>query len=244
MSARSHEPPQLPVPYARRQAIGACGIRPRQRRQAPSGVTLIELLVTLSIATILLTLGVSGLTQVVAENKRASEVNQLAGTLNYARTEAIYRASVVSVCPIDPDNLPAEPRNPCNTSRAHDGEVQWAQGYIVYVRDTGERLRIQSPSNGVTIESGGRTKISFQDDGSAGGSNATFKVCDGRDESEDDDGRAEGVVQPRTVIVSASGRVRVAEYMNGGGEIDCSSAPAREESAGEEAPVPAPAQPS
>ena len=184
---------------------------------------MVELLVTLSIATIVLTVGISGLAQLVAQSQRASEANTLAGNLNYARAEAIYRATDVVVCPIDPDNLEAEPADPCAEIAAADGDLQWAQGYVVYVPDTGERLRLQSARNGVTIETNGRAEVHFHDDGSASGYNLTLKVCDRRDNAASDDARPQVAAQPRAVIVSAPGRVRVTDRTSDGGAIDCSS---------------------
>jgi type IV fimbrial biogenesis protein FimT len=192
---------------------------PRSRRQG--GVTLIELLVTLSIATLVLTLGIGGLTQLVAQNRRASDVNTLAGNLNYARAEAVYRATDIVVCPIDPANLPDEPSNPCATVLADDEDRQWSQGYAILVEDTGERLRMQPATAGVTIETSNVNQFRFRDDGS--GTNATIRVCDKRDDAASDAARAEGIVPPRAVVVSPVGRVRVADSMPDGSDIDCSN---------------------
>ena len=184
------------------------------------GLTLIELLMTLSIATLLLTIGAGGMTELVAQNRRVAEVNTLIGNFNYARAEAIYRATDVIVCPIDPDDLPAAPADPCAVIKAGDGDRQWSQGYAILIEATGERLRVQTAGDGVTIETAGINRFRFKQDGT--GTNRTLKVCDGRDDAATDAARDAHVVPPRAVVVSAVGRVRVTEQMPDGSDIDCS----------------------
>jgi prepilin-type N-terminal cleavage/methylation domain-containing protein len=198
------------------------------RRRRQQGVTLVELVVTMAIAVILLTVGASGMSQLYKRNARAGEVNALVGNLNYARGEAVLRGTPVVVCPIDPDSLPAEPAKPCAKIKAPDGDWQWHQGYVIYVDDdekcaeagSCERLRIQPPSKGVTIESsGGRSQLQFDDDGSS--DNVTLRVCDANDDADSDEDRAGSVAPPRAVIVSRVGRVRVSEKV-GDDDISCS----------------------
>ncbi|MDD5388418.1 MAG: GspH/FimT family pseudopilin [Gallionellaceae bacterium] len=62
------------------------------------GLSLIELLVTMSIAVILLTIGVPSFIDMMAANTASSYANDLLADLNYARSEAITRGSRVVVC--------------------------------------------------------------------------------------------------------------------------------------------------
>jgi type IV fimbrial biogenesis protein FimT len=176
------------------------------------GVTLVELLVTLAIGVIMLTLGVTGMTALVKRHARTSEVNTLVANLNYARAEAVMRATDVVVCPIDPENLPDEPTDPCVTIKSTDGEDrQWQQGYVIYDDSTRERLRIQPPSKGVTIETKNTLRFTFHDDGSA--NNDTLRICDLADNADSDVARDRSVAPPRAVTISPVGRIRVAELM-------------------------------
>lgn len=202
-----------PVPLAGRQ---------RRSDRYLRGLTLIELLVAVSIATLVLTLGVTGMTQLVAQNRRVAGVNTLMGNLNFARAEAVYRMANVTVCPIDPANLPAAPADPCAKIAEGDGDLQWQQGYIVFVDNAiRERLRVQDRSGSVRIEtSSGRPKVTFRPDGA--GTPVTFQICDQRDQSSTDAGRGPGIVPPRAVVVSRVGRVRVSDQ-HGAQAIDCST---------------------
>ncbi len=64
----------------------------------PRGLSLIELLVTLSIAVVLLTVGVPSFVDMIAANTAVSYANDLLADLNYARNEAITRGFNVVVC--------------------------------------------------------------------------------------------------------------------------------------------------
>ena len=62
------------------------------------GLSLIELLVTMSIAVILLAIGVPSFTDMMSVNTAVSYANDLLADINYARSEAITRGSKVVVC--------------------------------------------------------------------------------------------------------------------------------------------------
>lgn len=60
------------------------------------GFTLIELMVTIALVAIFATLAVPGFQQLMADNRRASEGNEILSTLNYARSEAVKRRENVT----------------------------------------------------------------------------------------------------------------------------------------------------
>jgi type IV fimbrial biogenesis protein FimT len=68
-------------------------------RQRVRGFTLIELLVTLVVAAILLSIALPSFRDLIRRSRVTSASNALTGTLAYARTEAIDRGQLVSVCP-------------------------------------------------------------------------------------------------------------------------------------------------
>lgn len=96
------------------------------------GFTLLELLMTLAIAAVLLSLAVPAYKQLVSRNRLAALVSDLVGDLNYARNEAINRGQPVFVCA-------SEGQLPCS----NDGN--WRHGWVVYMQhgdtDTASRAR-------------------------------------------------------------------------------------------------------
>lgn len=61
--------------------------------------TLIELMVTVCVLTILLTIGLPNLTGQIASNRSSALSSEMLVAVNYARSEAINRSSRVSMCP-------------------------------------------------------------------------------------------------------------------------------------------------
>ena len=119
------------------------------------GVTLIELLVTLSVLVILLTVGVSQLGYMVAHNARSAEVNTLIGHLNFARSLAISRGINVCVCPVNIATATA-----CT-------DTAWSDGYAVLVEDGGVALRLHKGSKTIDItDNNTGHEYCFHDDGS------------------------------------------------------------------------------
>lgn len=64
----------------------------------PHGFTLIELVAVLVIVLLGITIGIPSWQDLLANNRAASAINQLIGAFNLARSEAIKRGLVVSVC--------------------------------------------------------------------------------------------------------------------------------------------------
>ena len=64
-----------------------------------SGFTLIELMVTLAVAIILMASLVPAYTAVVQRNEVTAQINAFVGELKFARSEALKRGAVISLCP-------------------------------------------------------------------------------------------------------------------------------------------------
>ncbi len=64
-----------------------------------NGFSLYELLVTITIASTVLAIGVPSLSSVTARNRLHVEINALFHAIHVARKESIMRRQVVSICP-------------------------------------------------------------------------------------------------------------------------------------------------
>ena len=98
---------------------GCFGNGLNQRIAMTQGFTLIELMVTLSVAAVLLTVGVPSFQEFIASNRLTSEINSFTAYLNLARSEAIKSGGRVTLC-----------ASSNGTSCATSGG--WEQGYLIY----------------------------------------------------------------------------------------------------------------
>lgn len=160
-----------------------------------NGFTLIELMVTLSVAAILLAVAVPNFVTFVQNNRLATQANDLVTMLNYARSEAIKRGARVTVCSSTAGNACA-------------GSTTWDTGLLVFadadgdgVVDGGETvLQVRQGLEGSnSLRSSTLTRVTYQASGFlfGFGANGTFKLCDAR-----------GTASARAIVVSNQGRVR------------------------------------
>jgi len=96
------------------------------------GFTLVELLVVLTIAAVLVAGGVPSLTWFVASARTANAADTMVATFERARSEAVRRSAVVSVCrSLDP--YAAEPAIQCTTAAGHGYAAgDWASGWVMF----------------------------------------------------------------------------------------------------------------
>ena len=173
-----------------------------------AGTTLVELLTTLTIVAILATVAVPSFHTIYLNSRRAAVVNGFLHSLFLARSEAIKRAQIVSVCP-------SSDRRNCEPNAG-----DWTRGWIVFanrdrddppVRDPGEHLIAHSegwPGGSITSN---RRAYSFRPT-TQGVVNGTIVFCDAR-----------GPAHARAIIISHTGRPRVAQLDAAGKPLRCPS---------------------
>ena len=166
------------------------------------GFTLIELMTTLAVAVVILTVGVPGFQELIKGNTLNSQVNSFVAGINLTRSEAIKRSGRVSIC--KSSTLTA-----CTTSGG------WEQGWIVFfdlmgsagVIDSGDTIiRTNGPAPGsITIRGNSpmKDKITFLGSGFADMNNGTIIFCDNRIQTF-----ATDKAKARAVVISRLGRVR------------------------------------
>jgi len=160
------------------------------------GYTLPELVFTMAIAVGLLGWGVPAFRDIQLNAARTREVNQFIQAIYLARSEAIKRNGVVSLCP----SIDGEWCAPSGTT--------WHRGWVIFVnrdrdspavRDVGEDLlRVYAAWDKGTVRAN-RSTLSFRPYGQMGVT-ATFTFCDQR-----------GPKAARAVIISQTGRPRVSD---------------------------------
>jgi type IV fimbrial biogenesis protein FimT len=138
-------------------------------RHSEAGFNLVELLVVISVASILMGLGVSSYRYVTNSSRVSSEINSLLGDMQVARSEAIKRGQPVTICP-STDSATCAPTG------------SWNGGWIVFTNWAGDGtvstgapnndviVRIQPPwtsTDAITTNNAGTGFVSFNRNGLA-----------------------------------------------------------------------------
>jgi type IV fimbrial biogenesis protein FimT len=174
----------------------------------PTGLTLVELLVTLAIVAILLRLGAPAFRDLTAANRSAAALNQLVGAVTLARASAVTHYRVVTLCP--------------GAQRTCFGRDEWHRGALVFVDGdadgkvgSGDAVLRRLPP----IDAGGRiywrsfrnrTFLQFRPNGYTPSQNGSFLYC-----AADRDRRS-----ARMLILNAQGRLRPARDADGDGVVE------------------------
>lgn len=179
----------------------------RQMNTACRGFTVIELLVTVGVAAILISLAAPGFRESTLGNQRAARSNELVSALTYARSQALALRRSVVICRTR-DSAAATPN--CGAGSG------WEDGWVVFqeitpdnaVTDEAEVLRRQAPlisaselarpvADRFTVR--GNTNVASRVRFNVSGvtaNNGTIVVCDQRD-----------FTKGRAIVVAATGRV-------------------------------------
>lgn len=138
------------------------------------GFTLVELLVTLAVLSILMTVGIPGFQNFIESNRLTGVTNDLVGALNYARSEAVKRGVPVVLC-----------KTANGTSCATSGN--WEGGWLVAVNADNDMPPVISSTDvlkvwdaapsGYTVGSSGLSDYVVFDHFGATSNTGTFAIC-------------------------------------------------------------------
>ena len=87
------------------------------------GFTLVELMVTIAIAALLLSIGVPSFTSMYEATRSANEIQKINDLFAFARNQAVNYGSTVTVCPYA--------ASPCGND--------WSKGFSVYIEKNGSK---------------------------------------------------------------------------------------------------------
>jgi type IV fimbrial biogenesis protein FimT len=170
------------------------------------GYTLVELLVCLAVLATTAGAAAPSVRSLLLDAARTREVNQFVQAVHLARAEAMKRHGVASLCPS------------AGATRCAVAGTPWQQGWMVFAntdadspaqRDAGEPILQSYPAWSAGSILGNRGTLSFRAFGQAGVT-STFTFCDAR-----------GSTHARAVIISQTGRPRVATRKSDGAPLDC-----------------------
>jgi type IV fimbrial biogenesis protein FimT len=139
-------------------------------KHSEAGFNLVELLVVISVASILMGLGVSSYRYITNSSRVSGEINSLLGDMQVARSEAIKRGQTITICPST------------DGATCAGGGSGWTSGWIIFTDwnndgsvttgapDNDLVLRIQPPwtsNDAITTNNVGTRFVSFNRNGLA-----------------------------------------------------------------------------
>lgn len=183
---------------------------------------MIELIVTMAIAAVVLSIAVPSYQTSIQNNRKTTSINSLATSLQLARSTAISRRVTVTVCKSN------DITNAVPTCRNGGGSGDWSQGWMIFTNANDNTsidgadtlLRVQdalqgrvpgAPADGVSLIGNDNAVdlISFSAQGLARASNGTISYCDTR-----------GATTASALNISRSGQVQNATDTNNDGIVD------------------------
>jgi type IV fimbrial biogenesis protein FimT len=140
------------------------------------GFTLIELMITLAVAAILLTVAVPNMRDLILNNRLTAATNVFVSSLNIARSEAIKLGRNATVCVSD-----AAVQNSCTGT-------DWAKGWLVWVDNNrngaldfpNEVIRTVQPLAAAVQFTSARSSFQVDAQGNVDNPNTTLDICDDR----------------------------------------------------------------
>ena len=178
----------------------------RERPGAASGISLWELLWVVAIAASAITWGAPGFDGFLLDARRTADMNAFVLAIQLARSEAAKRGRAVILCKTD------------DRWRCGNGDIGFDAGWMVFAdaddngppqrSESDELLFFHEPRSSGPIRAN-RRFFAFRPFGWRS-TNGTITFCDRR-----------GSSRARAVIVSYTGRPRVADSGPGGRVLDC-----------------------
>lgn len=173
------------------------------------GFTLVELMMTVAVLAIMLSVGVPAMGEFVKNSRLVTQTNDFIASFHLARTEAIKRGARVTLC-----------KSLAGATCDATADGRWGIGWITFVDsaiggtvgsvDVGEDLidtRAATPLNVAIAPQAGDVSVQnyvsytaqgIVRDAAGAAQNGTFRICDDR-----------GLSKGRGVVLSPTGRVQL-----------------------------------
>ena len=174
-------------------------------QQHESAFTLIELMITIAVAAVVLTLGVPGFGRIVERNQLSVQINELVSTLHLARSEAVRRNDDVKICH--------------SADGVNCGGAGYEDGWIIFMDDDGddvwdspaeELIRVnEGLSNNYTLHVNGNMDSFFYRAKGHTSDLGRFVLCKNGD-----------LTKSRAIFIAQGGRTRLAPLNSNGTPLD------------------------
>ena len=172
-----------------------------------SAFTLIELMITIAVAAVVLTIGVPGFGRVIERNQLSVQINELVSSLHFARSEAVRRNDDVKVCH--------------SANGVNCGGTGYEDGWIIFIDGDGddvwddpaeELIRSNGAlSNNYTLHVNGNMDSFFYRAKGQTSDLGRFVLCKNSD-----------LTKSRAIFIGPGGRTRLAPLDSSGTPLDSS----------------------
>lgn len=106
------------------------------------GFTLIELMVTVAVLAIVLSIAIPSFSAIILNNRLSTTADELQSSLQLARSEAVKRKKTITLCRAD-----------ASFEKCAESGTDWSLGWLLLSGgEGGEVLKIWEPSSGLVIE--------------------------------------------------------------------------------------------
>ncbi|MGD8910175.1 MAG: GspH/FimT family pseudopilin [Chromatiales bacterium] len=159
-------------------------------QRAQTGFTLVELMITLAVSTIILTISIPAFDSLMTSNQTTAYTNNVIGALRLARSEAINRGEGVTVCA-------------SNTDYSACDNANWQNGWLVFTDSDDDRSYTTGSDELIRIWQAPAGDIAFNE----APDNIRFLPSGGLSSNVDDFAlQVSGCNQARTISISVLGR--------------------------------------
>ena len=143
-----------------------------QIMQKKQGFTLLELIISMVIGALLLTIGVPSFKSLIEGNRILSAGSSIQHSLMFARSQSLSLINYITVCPLKTDNTCGD---------------DWINGLDVFIdnardkkfNDSDVKLKAAIPFNDSDTLVFSRTAVTFTPDGQISDDAAIFRYCSG-----------------------------------------------------------------
>ena len=174
-------------------------------RGSAKAFSLYELIITVAVVGTILSLGIPSFGSIVADHRLRTDVDALFHAVYLARKESVFRRRAVTLCPTD-------------GARDCLQDNDWSAGWMMFVnldrdlpavRDPGEPVLKEYSAGGHSRVIANRRSFSFRTT-ALRATNGTVIFCD-----------KSGRTEPRALVISYTGRPRVARNDRRGRPYEC-----------------------
>lgn len=152
------------------------------QKNTTNGFTLVELMVTVAVLVVLMSIGIPSFQTIFGQNRAAASANEILASLQFARSEAVRLGTAVQLCP-------------STDAATCTGGSDWTGGWIVHIDNEVRRI---GPALHSSVSASGADSLTYGSAGQIEGARAPFALS-----------VATGAGIHRCILVDASGRAQI-----------------------------------